>query len=131
MNLTESVLVALTALRTNLMRSTLTMLGIIIGVAAVITMVAMGAGAQKKIDDQIAALGTNLFMIMPGYGRDHGARTSKVRLSEDDARAIKNQVPDVVAVAPTIRGMAQVVLGNLNWSTVVQGVDGDYQRYSV
>ncbi|MDA1076339.1 MAG: ABC transporter permease [Proteobacteria bacterium] len=126
MNLTESVLVALTALRTNLMRSTLTMLGIIIGVAAVITMVAMGAGAQKKIDDQIAALGTNLFMIMPGYGRDHGARTSKVRLSEDDARAIKNQVPDVVAVAPTIRGMAQVVLGNLNWSTVVQGVDGDY-----
>jgi len=129
MNLLESVLVAVTALRTNLLRSILTMLGIVIGVAAVITMVALGSGAQQQVDAQIAALGTNLFMIMPGSSRDRGARMgtgSNLRLSEDDARAIRREVPGVVAAAPTMRGTAQVVAGNRNWSTTVQGIDNDY-----
>ncbi|MFV2090019.1 MAG: ABC transporter permease, partial [Pseudomonadales bacterium] len=129
MSVLESVLVALTALRTNLLRSMLTMLGIIIGVAAVITMVAMGTGAQKEVDAQIAALGTNLFMIMPGSFRDHGARMasgSRLKLTEDDAHAIKREVAGVVASAPTSRGAVQIVSGNMNWSTTVQGIDNDY-----
>jgi putative ABC transport system permease protein len=129
MNILESVLVAITALRTNLLRSMLTMLGIIIGVAAVITMVAMGAGAQKAVDSQIAALGTNLFLVMPGSYRDHGARMAsgtRLRLTEDDAHAIKREIPEVVAAAPTSRGAVQIVTGNMNWSTTVQGIDNDY-----
>ena len=129
MSLFESILVAITALRTNLMRSILTMLGIIIGVAAVITMVAMGAGAQQEIDRQIASLGSNLFMVVPGTSHNRGARTasgSRMRLTEDDARALKQQIPEVIAAAPTMRGGTHIVLGNLNWSTTVQGIDQDY-----
>ena len=129
MNILESILVALSALRINLMRSMLTMLGIIIGVAAVITMVAMGAGAQKQVDEQIAALGTNVLMVMPGWSRDRGARMaagSRSRLTESDAYAFKQEIPGIVASAPTVRGQAQVVVGNANWSTSVQGIDLDY-----
>jgi putative ABC transport system permease protein len=129
MNIVESILVALSALRINLMRSILTMLGIIIGVAAVITMVAMGAGAQKEVDAQIAALGTNVLMVMPGWSRDRGARTaagSRSRLTENDAYAFKREIPGIVASAPTVRGQTQVVVGNANWSTTVQGIDLDY-----
>ncbi len=129
MNVLESMLVAIIALRTNLMRSLLTMLGIIIGVAAVITMVAMGSGAQQEVDQQIAALGTNLFMVTRGYSRDHGARRAagtRVRLTEDDARMLKEQIPEIVAAAPTMRGSVQAVIGNTNWATTVQGIDNDY-----
>jgi putative ABC transport system permease protein len=128
-NLAEAVLIAITALKTNVLRSLLTMLGIIIGVAAVITMVAMGTGAQREVDAQIAALGTNVFMIMPGSYRDRGARLgtgTRARLTEDDARAIRREVAGVVAAAPTMRGSVQVVAGNMNWSTTVQGIDNDY-----
>jgi putative ABC transport system permease protein len=129
MSLLEAVLVAITALRTNVMRSMLTMLGIIIGVAAVITMVAMGAGAQREVDTQIAALGTNVLMVMPGSFRDRGVRMgagSRVMLTEDDAHAIKREIPGVVAAAPTVRGNVQVITGNMNWATTVQGIDNDY-----
>ncbi len=129
MNAFESILVAIGALRTNLMRSALTMLGIIIGVAAVIAMLTVGAGAQKEVDQQIAALGSNLFMVMSGAHRRGGARMAsgaRARLTEGDAQALKDEIPEVAAAAPTMRGSVQVVVGNNNWSTTVQGVDQDY-----
>jgi len=129
MNLVESVLVAINALRTNLLRSLLTMLGIIIGVASVITMVTLAGGAQRQIDGQIEALGSNLLMVIPGAGRDRGVRTApgtRVRLTEADAAALKREIPDILAAAPTMRGPAQVVFGNSNWSTLVQGIESDY-----
>ena len=129
MNAIELIYVAMAALRANLMRSILTMLGIIIGVAAVITMVALGTGAQQEIDKQLSALGSNLLMVIPGHSRDRGARTTagtRARLTEADARALKQQIPEIVAAAPTMRGSTQVVLGNVNWATTVQGIDTDY-----
>ena len=129
MNLAEAIRVALGALRANFLRSLLTMLGIVIGVAAVITMMALGAGAQREIDNQIAALGSNLLVVLPGAGRDRGVRSAagtRVRLTEGDAAALKREIPDVVAAAPTLRQPIQVVAGNGNWSTQVQGIDGDF-----
>jgi putative ABC transport system permease protein len=129
MSLVDAVRVALGALRTNVLRSLLTMLGIIIGVAAVITMVTLGAGAQAQIDRQIATLGSNLLIVFPGAGRDRGVRTpagERIRLSESDAAALKREIPDVIAAAPTLRTPAQVIAGNGNWSTLVQGIDEDF-----
>jgi len=129
MSLLEALRVAFGALRTNLLRSLLTMLGIIIGVAAVITMVTLGTGAQRQIDAQIESLGSNLLVVFPGAGRDRGVRTAagtRIRLTEADAKALKREIPDIVAAAPTMRGQAQIVYGNTNWSTIVQGIDGDY-----
>jgi putative ABC transport system permease protein len=129
MNLWESIRVAISALRINMMRSVLTMLGIIIGVAAVITMVTVGAGAQSQIDAQISSLGTNLFMVMGGSGHMGGARMgagSVVRLTEDDAAALKQEIPEIAAAAPTVRGGVQVIFGANNWATQVQGVDNDF-----
>jgi putative ABC transport system permease protein len=128
-NLFEALVVAVNALRANRLRSVLTMLGIIIGIAAVITMVTLGAGAQRQIDAQIAALGSNVLVVFPGAGRERGARTAagtRIRLTEGDAAALRREIPDLVAAAPTIRGQAQIVQGNENWATTVQGIDGDF-----
>ena len=129
MPLAELLRVALEALRVNLMRSVLTMLGIIIGVAAVIAMVTVGAGAQAEIDRQISSLGSNLFMVMSGTRSRGGVRTasgSEMRLTVADARALKAEIPEIVAAAPTMRGVGQVVVGNTNWSTTIQGIDNEY-----
>ena len=129
MNALESILVAIGALKTNLMRSSLTMLGIIIGVAAVIAMLTVGAGAQKEVDQQIASLGSNLLLVMSGAHNSRGVRMAsgaRARLTEADAQALKEEIPEITAAAPTMRGSAQVVVGNNNWSTTVQGVDQDY-----
>ena len=129
MPLLELFRVAFEALRVNLMRSILTMLGIIIGVAAVIAMVTVGAGAQAEVDRQISSLGSNLFMVMSGARSRGGVRTaagSEVRLTVDDARALKAEIPEIVAAAPTMRGAGQVVLGNTNWATTIQGIDNEY-----
>ena len=123
--LLQSLLIALRALRVNKMRSLLTMLGIIIGIAAVIAMVAIGTGASKMISDQIASIGSNLLLVLPGSVTSGGLRTGMggtPTLTYDDARAIMAECPSVAAVAPTVRGTAQVVYGNQNWSTIVLGV---------
>jgi putative ABC transport system permease protein len=120
----QSLKIALRALRVNKMRSFLTMLGIIIGIAAVIAMVAIGAGAEKMISDQISSIGSNLILVIPGSTTSGGLRIGAggaQTLTYDDAKAIKTECPSVEAVAPTVRGSAQVVFGNQNWSTIVMG----------
>jgi ABC-type antimicrobial peptide transport system permease subunit len=117
------------ALSTNLLRSILTMLGIIIGVGAVITMIAVGSGAQLRVEEQIKGLGSNVMLVLPGAvtqgGVRLGAQTGQ-SMTDDDARAIALEVPEVQAVAPSLRTGAQVVAGNLNWSTQVYGTWNDY-----
>ena len=124
-----SIRIALRALRVNKLRSTLTMLGIIIGVAAVITMIAIGSGAQARVEDQIKSLGSNLIMLLPGSVTAGGVRMgagSRNTLTEADAYAIRREIADVPASAPQLRGTGQVVAGNNNWSTVFYGVTPDY-----
>ncbi|MGD0843672.1 MAG: ABC transporter permease [Geobacteraceae bacterium] len=122
--LLQSLLIAVRALRVNKMRALLTMLGIIIGIAAVIAMVAIGSGASKMISDQIASIGSNLLLVIPGSVTSGGLRSGSggtPTLTYDDAKAIKTECPSVANVAPTVRGSAQIVYGNQNWSTVVMG----------
>ena len=116
---------SLESLRVNKMRSALTMLGIIIGVAAVITTIAIGSGATQRIQEQIASVGSNLILVMPGSLTTSGLRMgagNAATLTEDDAAAIATEIPAVALTAPTIRGGAQVVYGNNNWGTSIQGV---------
>jgi putative ABC transport system permease protein len=124
-----SMRIALRALRVNKMRSTLTMLGIIIGVAAVITMIAVGAGAQARVEEQIKSLGSNLILLLPGSVTSGGVRMgagSRNTLTEDDAYAIQREVAHVQGAAPQLRGTGQVVAGSTNWSTVFYGVTPEY-----
>jgi putative ABC transport system permease protein len=120
-----SARIAVRALRVNKLRSTLTMLGIVIGVGAVITMVAVGAGAQARVAEQIQSLGSNMIIVLSGSVLSGGVRLgsgSQLTITEDDAWAIQREIPAVAAAAPTSRGGAQVVYGNLNWATGIQGV---------
>ena len=129
MSIWQSVRIAGRALRVNKLRSALTMLGIIIGVAAVIAMVGVGAGAQARVAEQIQSLGSNLIIVLSGSVTSSGIRLgtgSQLTISEDDAAAIAREVPLVQAAAPAVRGTAQVVYGNLNWATVIQGVTPEY-----
>jgi putative ABC transport system permease protein len=124
-----SIRIALRALRVNRMRSALTMLGIIIGVAAVIAMVGVGAGATARIQQQIQSIGSNLIMVMPGSISTNGVRLGSgamASLTQDDAKAIAAECPSVALAAPTVRGGVQVVYGNNNWATNAQGVTPDY-----
>jgi len=121
--------IALRALKVNSARSGLTMLGIIIGVAAVIAMVGVGAGATARIQDQIQSIGSNLIIVLPGSISSNGVRLGSgavVTLTQDDAKAIAAECPSVAAVVPTVRGAVQVVYGNSNWATNAQGVTPDY-----
>jgi len=121
--------IALRALKVNSARSALTMLGIIIGVAAVIAMVGVGAGATARIQDQIQSIGSNLIIVLPGSISSNGVRLGSgavVTLTQDDAKAIAAECPSVAAVVPTVRGAVQVVYGNSNWATNAQGVTPDY-----
>jgi putative ABC transport system permease protein len=120
--------VAMRALAVNKLRSALTMLGIIIGVGAVIVMIAVGAGAQARVEEQIRSLGSNLLLILSGTTTAGGVRMgfgSNLTISEDDAAAITREMPEALA-APALRGTAQLVWGNQNWSTVIFGVTPDY-----
>ncbi|HVF62962.1 MAG TPA: ABC transporter permease [Casimicrobiaceae bacterium] len=121
--------VALIALRTNKLRSALTMLGIIIGVAAVIAMVGVGAGAQARVEDQIKSLGSNLIIVLSGNVTSGGARMgagSQPTISEDDGYALQQEIPIVAASAPQLRGGGQIVFGNSNWATSILGVSPEY-----
>jgi putative ABC transport system permease protein len=120
--------VALRALAINKLRSALTMLGIVIGVGAVIVMIAVGTGAQQRVEEQIRALGSNLLLVMPGATTAGGVRLgfgSASTLTEDDVAAINREIPDALA-APALRGSAQAVWGNANWSTQVFGITPEY-----
>ncbi|MBI1964359.1 MAG: ABC transporter permease, partial [Candidatus Rokubacteria bacterium] len=131
MNVWQSVRIATRSLRVNMLRSALTMLGIIIGVSAVIAMVGVGAGAQARVAEQIQSLGSNLIIVLSGSTTSSGVRAghgSQLTITEDDAAAIAREVAGVQVAAPAVRGVAQVVYGNLNWSTVVQGVTSVYNE---
>jgi putative ABC transport system permease protein len=123
-NIPSTVKISLRALRVNKMRSALTMLGIIIGVGAVIAMLAIGTGASRQIAAQIASMGSNLLMILPGATTAGGVRMgagTQPTLTMGDAEAILRECPAVSDVAPVLNGVAQVVYGHQNWSTGVIG----------
>ena len=129
MNIAQSVKIAVRSLRVNKLRSALTMLGIIIGVGAVIAMVAVGAGAQARVAEQIQSLGSNLIIVLSGSVTSSGIRLgqgSQLTITDEDAFAIAREVPAVQVAAPSVRGTGQVVYGNLNWATAIQGVTVDY-----
>jgi putative ABC transport system permease protein len=116
--------IALRALMVNKMRSALTMLGIIIGVSAVIAMIAVGSGAKARIEEQIASMGSNLLMVMSGSSTSGGFRGGAgtvPTLNVDDAKAIQTEIPAVKYVSPSLSGVAQIVYGNQNWSTIING----------
>ena len=125
----QAMKIAFRALQINKMRSALTMLGIIIGVGAVIAMVSVGSGATARIQEQIASIGSNVIIVMPGSITASGIRLGSgnaVTLTEDDVKAIAHDCPAVQAVAPTVRGGSQVVYGNNNWATQILGTTPDY-----
>jgi putative ABC transport system permease protein len=122
--------IALRALARNKLRSFLTMLGIIIGVGAVIAMVAIGEGAKATIRAQIASLGTNVLIILPGTATQSGVRTGfggVNTLTDGDAKAIREELRSIAFVSPVLRRPEQIVAGNLNWNTLVQGVAPEFQ----
>jgi putative ABC transport system permease protein len=129
MRLMEAIRSALSAIMANALRSLLTMLGIVIGVAAVIAMVAIGSGARNLVDQQIRSLGANLAIVTPGNVTQGGARLgagAASSLTDEDAHAIRNEVDGVIAAAPFVQGGTQVVAGGSNWGTRIYGVDLDW-----
>ncbi len=131
MTLGASLLIALEALRANALRSLLTMLGIIIGVASVIIMVSVSSGASRQVEERIASLGTNMLYIHPGSsrigGRSAGAGTS-TPFTERDLRALRERVPGIYGISGVVGTVAPVVYGNTNWTTEITGVHPDYLR---
>jgi putative ABC transport system permease protein len=128
-NLLAAAKVAYRSLRANKMRSALTMLGMIIGVAAVIAMVAVGAGANERIAAQIASIGSNLILVIPGSTTSGGLRSGfggTPTLTMSDYKAINKELSAVRYAAATTRSAAPVVYGNMNWSTIIQGVTPEY-----
>src|SRR5262249_7038513 len=129
LRLFQTIPSALAALRANKGRSILTTLGIIIGVAAVIAIVALGEGASASVNSQLAGLGTNLLTITPGSTRSGGAAAgagSSITLKAADADAISQNVQGLSGVSPVVSGSAQIVYSNQNWSTRVQAVTPEY-----
>ncbi|HEV7323898.1 MAG TPA: ABC transporter permease [Bosea sp. (in: a-proteobacteria)] len=129
MSLLEAIRSALSAIGANALRSGLTMLGIIIGVAAVIAMVAIGSGARERVDSQIKSLGANLAIIQAGNVTQGGVRLgagASSTLTDEDAKAVAAEVEDVVASASVITTRAQAVYAGTNWSTTITATDLDF-----
>ncbi|MBQ2136671.1 MAG: ABC transporter permease, partial [Selenomonas sp.] len=125
----ESFQMALTSLYANKMRSLLTMLGIIIGVGAVIALVSVGMGVRSNVTNSIASLGSNMLIVSPGSsnrGGVRGAAGSMQTLKYDDAKAIKDKIKNIDYVSPSVSSSYQVVYGNNNWKTSVQGVTPEF-----
>jgi putative ABC transport system permease protein len=121
--------IAFRALQVNKVRSSLTMLGIVIGVAAVIATISVGSGATQRIQQQIASIGSNMIMVLPGSMTSSGIRLGSgfaVTLSESDAQELPLQCPDIAIATPLVRGSAQVVYGDSNWATQVLGTTPSY-----
>ena len=126
---TELVKMAVLSLVANKLRTLLTMLGIIIGVASVVSLVAVGMGVRKNVTDSISRLGSNMLIVSPGSANRTGVRGgagSVQTLTYDDAKAIKSKIKNVDYVSPTIQGSYQVVYGHENWQTTVTGVIPEY-----
>jgi putative ABC transport system permease protein len=127
--------VAMSSIRANAMRSILTMLGIIIGVGAVITMVAIGTGAQRAVEAQIEAMGSDLLTVYPGQQFNRGVATgTRVGLTTDDARALKDGTSMLVGVVPEMQSQLQVKYGNTNINTAIIGATSnfpDVKRFTV
>src|SRR5690625_3823899 len=120
---------ALRALRRNLMRALLTALGIIIGVGAVITMVGLGQGARAEVEEQVNRLGQNVVLVFPGARQLGGVSIgggSANTLTTQDARAVRDEIPEVIAASPEVRSQRVVVYGNQNWFTRIYGQSADY-----
>ena len=129
MNLQTALRAALRSLTANLLRSVLTMLGIIIGVAAVITMLAVGRGATERVQEQIKGLGSNIVLVVPGSLSAAGVRLgaqTRSRFTEEDAEALAREVPEVQVAAPSSRTTAQAVAQSANWNTTIFGTTNDY-----
>jgi putative ABC transport system permease protein len=127
--LISAMRVALRALEVNRLRSALTMLGIVIGVAAVIATAAIGSGAKQRIQQQIASIGSNTIMVLPGSLTSSGLRMgtgNAVTLTQTDARELRAQCPDVSYAVPVVRGGAQIVNENNNWATILFGTTPDF-----
>ena len=125
----DSLRIAVCSLGTHRLRSLLTVLGVVVGVASVVIMSAVGAGAREQIRQQIASVGSNLIMVVPGAAQKDGTNMgsgSVHTLTVADAEAIRRECHSVKSVAPIYGQVAQVVLGNKNWQTRVSGVGGDY-----
>jgi putative ABC transport system permease protein len=122
----NALLLALREIRRNVLRSFLTVLGIVIGVAAVIVMVTIGSGATVQVTEQIASLGSNLLMVTPGQRMGMGQRSAAPPFDADDVEAIVNGISGLAAVAPVSRSSATVVAGNANWTTGIIGTDNAY-----
>ena len=124
--LANALLLALRELRRNVMRSFLTMLGIIIGVAAVIILVTLGGGATKQVTEQISSLGSNLMMVSPGKRMGPGQSSGAAPFKVEDAEALAREIPSLAAVAPNAGSMTTAIYGNENWSTTVTGTTDQY-----
>jgi putative ABC transport system permease protein len=127
----NAIVLALAAIRRNVMRSSLTVLGIVIGVAAVIIMVTLGNGATARVTADISSLGTNMLMVMPGQerrGMEGGVREEAKLFDAADVEALRDEVAGVEAVAPTSSKGMQVIFGNTNWSTTVDGTDNEFLK---
>ena len=124
----NALLLALREIRRNVLRSSLTILGIVIGVAAVITMVTIGQGATAQVQADIQKLGTNLLQVFrgQGFGGGGGSRSSSPPFTMDDVHAIESDISGIRAVAPTSNSSTQAIYGNSNWSTQVTGTSDKY-----
>lgn len=125
----ESLIIALRALLANKLRSVLTMLGMIIGVGAVIAMVSIGMGVRQKVQTSIASLGSNMLIVMPGAASSqgvHSAAGSSITLTQEDSDAIKQNIHGIDYVAPSVSKQYQVIAGNQNWTTTVRGITPEY-----
>jgi putative ABC transport system permease protein len=137
MNYINSIKIALNALKRNKFRAFLTMLGIIIGVASVIVMLAIGQGSKKSIQDQMAGMGTNLIFAMPGSEQKGGVKmgnSDAKSMNVSDVEAISRNCPAISDVSPEVRSGGQAVVGNQNWPTSVYGVNNKYfsiRKYSI
>jgi putative ABC transport system permease protein len=125
----SSLAIAAAALRGNTLRSVLTMLGIVIGVAEVIVMVALVSGARDRVDEQLRGLGSNLVVVRPGSLFALGSylgRGTQLTITEDDAWALRRELPGVQSAAPFVRAAGHAVYGNQNWGTYVQGMTPEF-----
>jgi putative ABC transport system permease protein len=124
----NAILLAISAIRRNLMRSFLTTLGIIIGVGSVIVLVTLGNGATKSVTDSIRSMGANKLMLMPNQGRgpEGGARSENKLFTEADIEALRSEISGVTQVSPQANSSMQAIYGNANYSTSVYGIDNEY-----
>lgn len=126
MMLWNALLLGLREIRRNVLRSFLTVLGIVIGVAAVIIIVTLGTGATLQVKEQIGSLGSNMLIVRPGQRMGPGMTSTAPAFTVDDAAVITREIPNIAAVAPTNSQPATAIAGNANWATTVTGADNAF-----